>query len=78
MGVSLTTGVESGGFITLLDEASSTVTYVGSAAPRSSQEAPVWRVQRITATGSLLAVEYADGNAHYDNVWADRASLEYA
>jgi len=78
MGVSLTTSVGTGGFITLLDEASSSVTYVGNAAPRSTQSAPVWQIRRITSSGSLLAIEYADGDDNFDNVWDNRASLGYS
>lgn len=61
-----------------LDEASSTVTYVGEAAPGVSESAAFWRIKRLTTTGSILDIKWADGNELYDNVWTDRASLSYS
>lgn len=78
MGVSFATSIATGGLITLLDEVSSSVTYVGKAAPRSLPGSPVWQIQRITTSGTLLAVEYADGDDRFDNVWDNRASLGYS
>lgn len=62
----------------LVDVASSTVTYVGKATPGTSTSAPSWRIFRITTTAEGdLALEYADGDVAYDNVWDDRESLIY-
>lgn len=61
-----------------LDEASATVTYVGESAPGVSESAAFWRIKRLTTTGSILDIKWADGNELYDNVWTDRASLSYS
>jgi hypothetical protein len=63
--------------VVLLDEQPS-VTYVGYANPNSDTAAPVWRIKRLLTTGTVLAVEFADGNPKYDNIWNDRASLTYS
>ena len=60
-----------------LDEASATVTYVGEGAINSVESSPVWRIRKLTTTGSVLAIQWADGNQNFDNVWTDRASLTY-
>jgi len=60
-----------------LDEYSSTVTYVGEAAPGVAESAAFWRVKRLTQYGTVLKVDWADGNEDYDNVWTNRASLTY-
>jgi hypothetical protein len=60
-----------------VDEASSTVTYVGKAALGSAEASSVWQVQRITTSGSVLIIEWADSNANFDNSWTNRASLTY-
>lgn len=60
-----------------LDVASSTVTYVGEAAPGSSAAAAAWRIRKLTKTGGNLSIKWADGDALFDNVWDDRASLSY-
>lgn len=62
----------------LLDAVSDTVTYVGKASPGTSVAAASWQVFRMTTTlEGDLSLEYADGNAAYDNVWDNRASLTY-
>lgn len=59
------------------DSVSSTLSYTGKAAPGSLPSDPVWQVKRVTVTGNDIASSFADGNASFDNVWDDRASLTY-
>lgn len=63
-----------------LDDAGSGVTYVGEALPGTAASAASWRVKRITESGTPTdtVVEYADGDADFDNIWNDRASLSYS
>ena len=68
----------SGSYATQLDEASSTITYVGKAAVGSATASAVWQIQRITATGPDLAIDWADGDASFNNIWDNRASLSYS
>jgi len=61
-----------------LDVVSSTVTYVGKAVVGASTAAAVWKVFRMTtASDGDLTIEYADGDADFDNVWDNRAGLSY-
>lgn len=62
---------------TRVDEASSTVTYFGFAAVGSSESSAVWKIKRLSVSGSITKLEYADGNINYDNQWSNRASLTY-
>lgn len=62
---------------TILDEASATITYVCKAAPGSSSASAVWKISRIDTTSGLV-IKFADGNANYDNVADNRASLTYS
>jgi len=62
---------------TRLDEASATITYVGSAEMASSTSASAWRIKRLDSTSGLVIL-WADGNADFDNVWDNRASLSYS
>lgn len=62
---------------TLIDEVSTSVTYIGKAAPGSATSSAVWRIQRLTTTGPDLAVEYAAGGA-FSQAWDNRASLSYS
>lgn len=63
---------------TRVDEASSTVTYFGFAAVGSSESSSVWKIKRLSVSGSITKLEYADGNINYDNNWSNRASLSYS
>lgn len=61
-----------------LDEVSSSVSYFGYAAIGSAEGSALWKVKKMTVTGTVTKIEYADGNASYDNIWTNRASLSYS
>ncbi len=63
--------------INLIDIASTTVTYIGQAAPGSTSDQAVWRIQRVNIVGSSIEILYADSNDNFDNVWDDRGTLSY-
>lgn len=71
-------GTTSGALALQLDEASASVTYVGNATPGSVTSSAVWQVKKITITGADIAITWADGDAEFDNVWDDRATLTYS
>lgn len=37
----------------------------------------VWKIRREVTTASVTVASYADGDANYDNIWNNRASLTY-
>lgn len=55
-----------------------TVTYVGEAQPGTASSAAAWRIKRLTETGDDAVLEWADGNAGFDNIWDNRLSLSYS
>ena len=60
-------------------DASDNPQYVGEAPPGSATSSAVWRIKKVTWSDSkATAVEWADGNTKFDNVWDDRASLTYS
>lgn len=61
----------------LVDGVSSSEVYVGEASSKSSTADPVWSIFKVVVSGTLVSIKFADGNADYDNVWDDRASLTY-
>lgn len=63
---------------TVMDEYSSTVTYIGDADTGSSVASAVWRIKRLTQSGTILYVEWADGDGQFNNVWNDRTTLSYS
>jgi hypothetical protein len=63
---------------TLIDEASSTITYVGKAAIGSATSAASWKIKKIETTGTITAITFAGGSGNYTNIWDNRASLSYS
>lgn len=61
-----------------VDDASATVTYIGKAAVGSANGSAVWQISRMTVSGTVTTIEYADGNISFDNVWDNRAALSYS
>jgi hypothetical protein len=62
----------------LVDEASSTITYVGEATPGTATSAATWKVKRINSATLLAEILFADGDSNYDNIWDNRAALSYS
>jgi hypothetical protein len=61
-----------------IDYISESVTYIGQANPGTNDSDPLWRIKKITSTGDDIDIQYADGNANFDNIWDDRVSLSYS
>jgi hypothetical protein len=51
----------------IIDEASSTLTYVCEAAPGTASSAAAWRVQRISVSGAVTTISYA-GTGAFDQI----------
>lgn len=58
------------------EDATATIAYIGLAVIGASESAPIWQIKRLDSTTGV-DVRWADGNAEFDNVWANRASLTY-
>lgn len=61
------------------DAATPTQGYHGLAYPGADKAAAVWQIKLVTygADGDV-SVTWADGNAAFDNIWDNRASLSYS
>jgi hypothetical protein len=64
-------------YATRVDEASASITYVGKAAAGTANSSAAWQISRMSVSGSVTSIEYADSNTNFDNVWDNRASLSY-
>ena len=59
--------------------ASSLVEYQGWALPNSTATAALWKIVKYTYSGNtVISKQFADGNAKFDNVWDDHATLSYS
>ena len=64
--------------LSYIDEVSSSVSYFGFAPAGSAEGSALWKIKKLTVSGTVTKVQFADGNALYDNVWNNRASLSYS
>lgn len=53
--------------------------YIGVAAPGSASNAAVWQIRKITYSGAgkPTAIQYADGDLKFDNVWDSPEGRSY-
>lgn len=54
------------------------VIYIGVAPMNSLSSDAVWSIKRLSISGSLYLIEWANGNDLNTNVWDSRASLSYS
>lgn len=64
-------------YITRLDEASATITYVGQAVPGTSTASAAWSIKRLDSTSGLVVL-WAAGTAAFTQIWDNRAALAYS
>lgn len=64
-------------YLIRLDEASTVITYVGSAAPGTATAAASWSIKRLDSTTGLVVL-WAAGTAAFNQVWDNRAALAYS
>jgi len=61
-----------------IDEASGTLTFIGEAEIGTPTSEAKWKIKRMQKTGTVTAVEWADGDDKSDNVFDDRVDLAYS
>lgn len=62
----------------LVDDFSSTETFVGYAAVGTLPNQSLWRIKKITTSGSQTVMHWCDGDSSFNNKWDDRAILTYS
>lgn len=61
----------------LIDEASSTVTYIGESPANTATSAASWKIFKVDTTSNPSSIKYADGSTAFDKVWDNRVSYSY-
>lgn len=64
--------------ITMIDDASSTVSYYGFASPGTATSDEFWRIIKKEISGTVTSFLYAEGDLSYSYIWDDRASYTYS
>lgn len=53
--------------------------YIGYAPPGTAQSEPRWLIKKLTYSGSLVTdIQFAGGEAKFNQIWDNRASLSYS
>lgn len=65
-------------YTTLIDEVSSTVTYIGKADVGSATSASVWQIMKISVSGTITNFAWASGVTTFTKKWDDRATYTYS
>jgi hypothetical protein len=56
-----------------------TVAYLGKANPGTTTSQALWQIQKLTfSVDGDVSTQWADGDASFNNVWDNRASLSYS
>lgn len=61
----------------LVDEASSTTIYIGTAAPGSLPSEAKWLIKKVDISGSSVSILMANGSSDFNQIWNDRSLLTY-
>ena len=64
--------------VTLVDEATADITYVGIAKLGTATSDAKWQIRRIQKIVTVTSIQYADGDRRFNNEWDNRASLSYS
>jgi len=51
--------------------------YIGKAICGAAEGSPIWQIMKITTALNVDTIEWADGDAKFDNIWTNRAALTY-
>lgn len=62
----------------LVDESNPNIVYNGFAAPGSSEQSPVWAIQKVIKENEIFFYQWATGNKNFDKVWSNRTELIYS
>lgn len=65
-------------FTKAIDEVSATVIYVGTAPIGTAVSTALWQIKKITVSGTVTLIQWANGDDDFIHVWDDRASYTYS
>lgn len=65
-------------YATIIDDTTTAnTTYIGKAAIGSATSSAVWQIAKLDTTSGIIKT-WADGDANFDNIWDNIASLSYS
>ncbi len=70
--------VTDGNYTKAIDEANETTTYIGSAQIGTATSDSLWQIKRITVSGTVTSITWADGTDAFVNSFDDRLTYTYS
>lgn len=70
--------VTEGNFTTYVDAVSDTVTYIGKTQIGTPTSVAEWQIKKITISGTVTAITWAQATDGFTNEWDERASYSYS
>ncbi|MDP2692289.1 MAG: hypothetical protein Q8O88_01455 [bacterium] len=60
-----------------LDEVDSNTLYVGEADVGTVDSASLWKIKKVTTTGTIIKIEWADSVQTFTKIWNNRTTYTY-
>ena len=62
----------------IMDETDGTVFYFGEANHAALTSQAVWRISKLSITGTVTTIYYASGTDKFDKEWDERSNYNYS
>lgn len=60
-----------------VDSVVTTTTYIGKSPPGTADGTAQWQIKRISVSGGVTAIQWADSDIEFNNSWSNREALSY-
>lgn len=77
LGIADLSYLEKSGLDVRVDEVSASISYVGEAQPGTGVDELLWRIKRVSVSGSETSITWANGTPEYVHAWSQRATYNY-
>ena len=74
----LITQEDSDNFTTKIDAADANTTYIGKAKFGLATSVARWQIKKISISGNVTTISWANGDDDFNQIWDNRASLTYS
>ena len=65
-------------YTTKIDEPDANTTYIGEAALGSATSSAVWRIKKLSVSGTVITLAWAGGVETFTQIYDNRAALSYS
>ncbi len=62
----------------LIDEVDANTTYIGKAKHGTNTSDAQWQIKKISVSGTVTSISFANGDDAFNQIWDNRTSLSYS